>query len=59
MEKRVFLKNMALLSGFASIKTPVSKIEELMEYAKEKNSEDLAIDEAYWAKYRKLYRLKF
>jgi selenocysteine lyase/cysteine desulfurase len=58
MEKRVFLKNMALLSGFASIKTPVSKIEELMEYAKEKNSEDLAIDEAYWAKYRKLYRLK-
>ena len=58
MEKRVFLKNMALLSGFASLKSPVNTMEELMEYSKEKNPKDLAVDEAYWAKYRKLYRLK-
>ena len=57
MEKRVFLKNMALLSGFVSLKSPVSTMEELMEYAQDKNPNDLAIDEAYWAKYRKLYRL--
>ena len=30
MEKRVFLKNMALLSGFASLESPVNKIEELL-----------------------------
>ncbi len=58
MEKRVFLKNMALLSGFSSLKKPVSTLKELMEYSKEKNPKDLAIDEAYWAQYRKLYRLK-
>ena len=57
MEKRVFLKNMALLSGFASLDSPVNKIEELLVYAKDKNPADLAIDEVYWAKYRKLYRL--
>ena len=58
MEKRVFLKNMALLSGLAGLKSPLSNMEELLEYAKEKNADNLAIDEAYWAKYRKLYRLK-
>ena len=57
MEKRVFLKNMALLSGFVSLDSPVNKIEELLVYAKDKNPADLAIDEVYWAKYRKLYRL--
>ena len=57
MEKRAFLKNMALLSGFASLDSPVNKIEELLAYAKDKNPADLAIDEVYWAKYRKLYRL--
>ena len=58
MEKRVFLKNMALLSGFASLDSPVHKIDELLAYAQDKNPADLAVDEAYWAKYRKLYRLK-
>lgn len=48
---------MALLSGFASLESPVNKIEELLAYAKDKNPGDLAIDERYWAKYRKLYRL--
>jgi selenocysteine lyase/cysteine desulfurase len=57
MEKRAFLKNMALLSGFARLDSPVNKIEELLVYAKDKNPADLAIDEVYWAKYRKLYRL--
>ena len=50
MEKRVFLKNLALLSGFAGLKSPVSTMEELMKHAQDKKSEDLAIDEAYWAK---------
>jgi len=58
MKKRDFLKNMALLSGVSGLEGPLSKMEELLEYSKEKNPGDLAIDEVYWAKYRKLYRLK-
>ena len=58
MEKRVFLKNMALLSGFAGVGGHSSKIQDLLDYAKGKNPKELASDEVYWAQYRKLYRLK-
>jgi selenocysteine lyase/cysteine desulfurase len=58
MKKRVFLKNIALLSGVTRLESPVSKMQELLAYAKEKNPDDLAVDEVYWATYRKLYRLK-
>jgi selenocysteine lyase/cysteine desulfurase len=59
MEKRVFLKNMALLTGYAGTGGYSKKIQGLLDYAKLKSPKDLADDEVYWSQYRKLYRLKY